>query len=87
MAILQSVSLLLAVLASLGALLYRPLSLRIEVLGINRPLDKIHNLHSEDFQVIPDTLHTEDLHLHEPSGLLFGASEEKAETRWNWFPP
>ena len=87
MAIIQSISIGLAVLASLGAILYRPLSLRIEVLGLNRPLDKIHNLHGGDFQVVPDTLHTEDLHHHVPSGLLFGASEEKAETRWHWFPP
>lgn len=87
MAIIQNVSIALAVIASLGAVLYKPLSLRIEVLGINRPLNKIVNIHGEDFQIIPDTLYTEDLHHHLPSGLLFGASEENPETRYKWFPP
>lgn len=87
MAVIQSISILVATLASLSAVLYRPIALRIDVLGVSRPLDKIQNIHGEDFQVIQDTLYTEDLHYHEPSGLLFGASEEKAETRYQWFPP
>lgn len=87
MAVIQSVSIVLAVLASLVAVLYKPLTLRVEVLGINRPLDKVQNIHGEEFQIIPDTLYTEDLHHHLPSGLLFGASEEKPGARWQWFPP
>lgn len=87
MAVIQSVSIILAILASLSAVLFRPIALRVDVLGVSRPLDKIENIHGEDFQVIPDTLYTEDLHYHVPSGLLFGASEEKAETRYQWFPP
>lgn len=87
MAVIQGVSIVLAVLASLVAVLYKPLTLRVEVLGINRPLDKVQNIHGEEFQMIPDTLYTEDLHHHLPSGLLFGASEEKPEARWQWFPP
>lgn len=87
MTVIKSVSIVIAVLGSLLAVLYKPLTLRVEVLGINRPLNKIQNVHGEDFRVIPDSLYTEDLHYHEPSGLLFGASEEKADTRWHWFPP
>lgn len=87
MAIVQTLSIIVAVLASLAAVVYKPLTLRAEVLGINRPLDRIQNTHGEDFGVIADTLYTEDLHHHLPSGLLFGAAEEKVETRWNWFPP
>ena len=87
MAVVRNVSISLAVLASLAAVLYKSVSLKVEVLGMNRPLDKIENIHGEDFRVLPDTLYLEDIHLHESSGLLFGAIEEKAETRWQWFPP
>lgn len=37
--------------------------------------------------VIPDTTHCEDIHYHAPSGLLFTACEDNAETRFKWFPP
>lgn len=87
MAVIQSVSIVIAVLGSLLAVFHKPLALRFEVLGISRPLNTLENIHGEHFQVIPDTLYTEDLHYHRPSGLLFGASEEKADTRWHWFPP
>ncbi|EAQ86158.1 hypothetical protein CHGG_07411 [Chaetomium globosum CBS 148.51] len=36
---------------------------------------------------IPDTVHCEDLHYHAPSGTLFTACEDNAETRFKWFPP
>lgn len=36
---------------------------------------------------IPDTVHCEDIHYHAPSGLLFTACEDNAETRFRWFPP
>ena len=87
MTLMQKISFVLVLLAPLIAVLYKPLSLRAEVLGVFRSVDKIQNIHGSDFQVIDDTLYMEDLHYHEPSGLLFGASEEKAETRWKWFPP
>ena len=87
MAIIKNFSISFAVLASLAAVLYKPVSLKVEVLGLNRSLDKIENIHGEDFRVLPDTLYLEDIHLHEASGLLFGAIEEKVETRWQWFPP
>lgn len=87
MAIIQNIFIVLAALASLAAVLYRPVTLRVEVLGLNRPASAIQNVHGEDFQLISDTLYCEDLHHHLPSGLLFSASEEKAETRRQWFPP
>ena len=86
MAVIQSVSIVLAVLASLTAVFYRPLKTSVDVLGLNRPLDSIENIHGEDFRIIPDTLYTEDLHHHSSSGLLFGTSEENVDTRWKWFP-
>ncbi|KAK4235307.1 hypothetical protein C8A03DRAFT_36852 [Achaetomium macrosporum] len=36
---------------------------------------------------IPDTVHCEDVHYHGPSGTLFTACEDNAETRFKWFPP
>ena len=89
MAIIRSVAAVstAAVLVSFAALLYKPVTLRLEVLGLTRAWGKIRNIHGEDFRIIPDTLYCEDLHYHEPSGLLFGASEEKPETRAQWFPP
>ena len=87
MAIFPTVAAISALLVSFTALLYKPLTLRAEVVGFTRPLDKIQNIHGQDFHLIPDTLYCEDLHYHKSSGLLFGASEEKPESRWKWFPP
>lgn len=87
MAIFPTVAAISALLVSFTALLYKPLTLRAEVVGFTRPLDKIQNIHGQDFHLIPDTLYCEDLHYHISSGLLFGASEEKPESRWKWFPP
>lgn len=87
MATIRSVAAISAVLASFAVLLYKPVTLRIEVLGLTRPLNKIGNVHGEDFRLIPNTLYCEDLHYHKSSGLLFSASEEKPENRLKWFPP
>ena len=87
MAIFSKFAAISALLVSFTALLYKPLTLRAEVLGLTRPLDKIQHIHGQDFRLIPDTLYCEDLHYHESSGLLFGTSEEKPESRWKWFPP
>lgn len=83
---LTTIAFLLGGVLALGAALYNPLELRVRVLGINRPLP-IQNMHGEEIRVIPDTPHAEDLHVHEPSGLIFTASEESEECRWKWFPP
>ena len=87
MAIVSAVVAISALLVSFAALLYKPVTLRAEVVGFTRPLDKIQNVHGQDFRLIPDTLYCEDLHYHESSNLLFGASEEKPGSRWKWFPP
>jgi hypothetical protein len=78
---------LTAGLISCIALLYKPVALRVEVLGLNRPLSSIQNIHGSDLHVIPDTAYCEDMHYHEPSGLVFAACEENEENRWKWFPP
>ena len=87
MATIRTVAAVSAVLVSFAALFYKPVTVRLEVLGFTRPWDKIRNIHGEAFRIIPDTLYCEDLHYHEPSGLLFGASEEKVGGRAEWFPP
>lgn len=76
-----------AFLVAFMSFLYRPIALRYQVLGIGRGFKPIKNIHGADLNVIPDTLYCEDLHYHEPSNLLFAASEENDQTRWNWFPP
>jgi hypothetical protein len=87
MTLLKNISLVLAASTGLVAYFWPSLSLRAEVLGMTRAKTLLQNLHGEDFYIIPDTLHCEDLHHHLPSGLLFGASEVDPETRWKWFPP
>ncbi len=87
MTTIRTVAAVFTVFFSLAALRYKSLTLRLEVLGFTKPLHKIQNIHGEDIRIIPHTLYCEDLHYHEPSNLLFGASEEKPETRWKWFPP
>ena len=71
---------------ALAALLYQPVTLRMEVLGVNRPLDAIKNIHGKELRAIPDTLIMEDLHYHRPSNLLFGASEEHEQAHVKWDP-
>ncbi|RFU73114.1 serum paraoxonase arylesterase family [Trichoderma arundinaceum] len=41
----------------------------------------------EDYVVIDNTLHCEDMHYHEPSGLIFTACEDHKGSRLRWFPP
>lgn len=77
-------TIILGLLVLLSSFLYKSVELRYRVLGMNR---KVTNLHGEDLRIIPDTVHVEDLHYHEPSGLLFGASEENADCHWKWWPP
>lgn len=67
--------------------IFTPLTRRIEVLGIARLFRPIQNIHGEDLQILSDTVCTEDLHFHAPSGQLFGASEADDKTRKTWFPP
>ncbi|EHK23410.1 uncharacterized protein TRIVIDRAFT_169108 [Trichoderma virens Gv29-8] len=41
----------------------------------------------EDYVVIENTINCEDLHHHEPSGLIFTACEDYVGSRLAWFPP
>ncbi|KAH8651120.1 hypothetical protein BX600DRAFT_516714 [Xylariales sp. PMI_506] len=65
----------------------KPITLRTKVLGVGRLFSPIKNVHGSDLKPIHDTLFMEDLHFHEYSGLLFGASEGDEYTRNIWFPP
>lgn len=87
MAIVRTAAVVSALLVSFIAFFYQPVALRLKVLGVTRPLEKIVNIHGQDFRLIPDTLYCEDLHYHQSSNLLFGTAEEKPESRWKWFPP
>jgi len=75
--------------AAAAALLYRPISLRLHVLGAigrNNSVAAIYDA-IQPVRRIPGTPFTEDLHLHEPSGLIFGASEAEGPQRRLFFPP
>jgi hypothetical protein len=62
--------------AVLAVVLYRPLALRITVLGIWRNFTSIKSIHGSDLDTISDIWYCENLHYHAPSNLLFAASEE-----------
>lgn len=79
--------LILTLLTFLVAILKQPLSHRYELFGFGRALHPASNIHGSDLRKLPKTPHTEDLHYHAPSGLLFGASESDTACRWSWFPP
>jgi hypothetical protein len=56
------------------------------VFGVLRKYPNVATVNNEVI-AIPDTVHCEDLHYHAPSGTLFTACEDNAETRFKWFPP
>ncbi|KAL0943177.1 serum paraoxonase arylesterase family protein [Colletotrichum truncatum] len=57
------------------------------VVGVARTIKNTPIDLSTDLTFIGDTVHCEDIHRHEPSGLLFTACEDDPETRKVWFPP
>jgi hypothetical protein len=59
----------------------------VRVMGLFRQPSKTAITQASDFVVIADTPHCEDLHYHEPSGLLFTACQGDRESRYSWFPP
>lgn len=77
-----------ALFGSLAVFLYNPIATRIEIFGIGRSLKSggFDNFHGEGLQLYDDTIAAEDLHLHEPSGLIYGVAEERANSRSEWFP-
>lgn len=56
------------------------------VLGFGRKQGSTVVANANDFHTIPDTVHCEDLHYHEPSRLIFTACEGVEATRYAWFP-
>jgi hypothetical protein len=60
---------------------------RLIVLGALRRYPDGATTKGEEVIAIPDTVHCEDIHYYAPSGILFTACEDNAETRFKWFPP
>lgn len=71
------------------AVLYTPVKLRLDVLGVLRPLDSLRNIHGHELKTIAGTNMCEDMHLHQGSNgpTIFAACEGDGSTaRWGWFP-
>lgn len=78
---------LVAGLAVFGGYTYGPLIKRTStVIGWSRTINNTP-VAAGDITFIGDTVHCEDIHHHVPSGLLFTACEDDAESRKAWFPP
>ena len=82
----SAVALGIALFASIAAFVYNPLVARLRVFGIIRQWNGMENLHTEGLTAVPDLFGVEDLHYHEPTGIVFGVTEETAESRTRWFP-
>ncbi len=83
----SAIALGVALFVSIAAFLYNPIVLRLEIFGILRQWKGIENLHGEGLVAIPDLFGVEDIHYHEPTGIIFGLTEENLESRRKWFPP
>ncbi|KAF4909310.1 Serum paraoxonase/arylesterase 1 [Colletotrichum viniferum] len=82
------VPVLVAGLAVFGGYTYGPaIKQTATVLGVSRTVNNTPVEHGGDIVYVGDTIHCEDIHHHEPSGLLFTACEDDTETRKAWFPP
>ena len=69
------------------ALVGQPLYQRAVTFGVTRPQSSFENIHGlQELKLIPDTVHCEDLHLHETSGLMFTACQDYAEQAYHWWP-
>ncbi|KAI5866340.1 calcium-dependent phosphotriesterase [Durotheca rogersii] len=75
-----------AVFGVLSILLYAPVKQTVLILGVTRPLDTWQNIHGLETHVIPDTVSCEDLHYHEPSGVIYSACAGDLERMAGWFP-
>ncbi|OTB03601.1 hypothetical protein M426DRAFT_321522 [Hypoxylon sp. CI-4A] len=75
------------VVATISAFLYAPIQRRIAIFGINRPLSSWQNVHGIENRVIENTIGCEDVHYHEPTGLLFTACHGDIAKAAGWFPP
>ncbi|GAO16352.1 hypothetical protein UVI_02049910 [Ustilaginoidea virens] len=73
--------------ALLGAFIYKAELPRVtRLLGIWRENRSTVIANANDLHVFPDTIYCEDIHHHEPSGLLFTACEATESLRYSWFP-
>lgn len=70
----------------LSAFLYSPLKRQAAIVGYTRPLDSWKNVHGIENRAIEDTMACEDLHYHEPSGMLYSACMDDMEKASGWFP-
>ncbi|KAI0888216.1 calcium-dependent phosphotriesterase [Annulohypoxylon maeteangense] len=70
----------------LSAFLYSPLKREALILGVLRPLSSWEKVHGIENRVIEDTVACEDLHYHEPSGLLYSACMDDMKKASGWFP-
>lgn len=77
----------IALFATVAAFLFNPIVLRLRVLGVLRQWNGINNVYGAGLTAIPDLFGVEDLHYHEPTGVIFGLTEENIESRDRWFPP
>ncbi|KAH7173956.1 uncharacterized protein B0J16DRAFT_199198 [Fusarium flagelliforme] len=74
-----------AITIGLAAFLARPITRFTTVLGVFRQPNPTP-IQDGNLITIPDTMLCEDLHLHQPSSLLFTACEDSYESRFSWFP-
>ncbi|KAL2889970.1 Serum paraoxonase/arylesterase 2 [Ceratocystis lukuohia] len=58
-----------------------------QVGGIWRTVNSSLVYRDDDLVYIPDTIQCEDLHFHQPSGLIFTACQDNHHSRLSWFPP
>ena len=78
---------LIALSIALYGILRNPIARRLEIMGYSRPLEKLQLIHGSGLERISGTLNCEDIHYHEPSGLIFGVAERDGDSRKEWFPP
>ncbi len=83
----SAIALSIALFASIAAFLFNPIVLRLQIFGVLRQWKGMENFHGKGLTAIPDLFGVEDLHHHEPTGIIFGLTEENSESRSQWFPP
>ncbi|KAI1823344.1 serum paraoxonase/arylesterase family protein [Xylaria intraflava] len=69
----------------LGAFMYQPVKLFVNVLGF-RPSEAPGNIHGSETLFVPDTIGCEDLEYHAPSGMLYTACTGDLEISRGWNP-
>ena len=83
----SAIALSVALFASIAAFLYNPIVARLQIGGAFRQWKGFENFHGESLTAIQGLFGVEDLHFHEPSGIVFGLTQDNAGSREKWFPP